>query len=249
MNTGKLNREMLLWTALVLVLSYLCYVPMFLEKHRIPIPQALLNSKYLFITIPFLISILFTIKHKGLKEWLRVLFAEKITLQALLSSILLGGIGLSISLIYCFIAGESELFTSNYPSFIAVVTTCSYLFATALLEETAWRGFLLNRLSYAKGKGIALGYVGIIWAIWHIPMWTIRNSLRFDEILLYAIWTILISYVLGITFYRRKNIVIVSLWHMIFNTCFIAPIKYNVILLACALLLLFVIFNKKTDTV
>jgi hypothetical protein len=32
---------------------------------------------------------------------------------------------------------------------------------------------------------------------------------------------------------------------MIFNTCFIAPIKYNVILLICIIISSFIIFNKK----
>lgn len=120
---------------------------------------------------------------------------------------------------------------------------------TALLEEVAWRGFLLNKLATAKGKKFALVYVGIIWVIWHIPMWAVRNSLEFGEILMYAIWTILISLILGILFYRYKSILIVSLSHMIFNTCFIAPVKYNVILLMCIIILSFIIFNKKINTV
>lgn len=143
--------------------------------------------------------------------------------------------------------GEKDLFTNSYPSVLAVFFNCSYLFVTALLEEIAWRGFLLNNLAAAKGKEIALIYVGIIWVIWHIPMWAIRNSLGFREILMYAIWTILISFILGILFYRYKNILIVSLSHMIFNTCFITPVRYNVILLACILILTVIIFNKKTS--
>ena len=55
--------------------------------------------------------------------------------------------------------------------------------------------------------------------------------------------------ILGILFYRYKNILIVTLSHMIFNTCFITPMKYNVILLAFILILSFIIFNKKIDTV
>ena len=34
---------------------------------------------------------------------------------------------------------------------------------------------------------------GIIWAVWHIPMWTIRNSLGFEDILPLMIWAVLIS--------------------------------------------------------
>ena len=66
---------------------------------------------------------------------------------------------------------------------------------------------------------------------------------------MYAVWTILISLILGILFYRYKNILIVSISHMIFNTCFIAPVKYNVILLMCIITLSFIIFHKKINTV
>lgn len=248
MNTRKLNTEVLLWTALVLVLSYLCYLPMFLEKKGIHISQMLLNLKYLFITVPFLVSIFFTLKHKYLKKWLCTLFAEKVKLQSISSCIILASIGLSFSIIYCLAMDEKNLFTNSYPSVLAAIFNCSYLFITALLEEIAWRGFLLDKLTTTKGKGSALGYVGIIWVIWHIPMWAIRNSLGFNEILIYSIWTIFISLILGILFYKYKSILIVSLSHTIFNTCFITPIKYNVILLACILILSFIIFNKKTGT-
>lgn len=249
MNTRRLNIEVLLWIALVLIFSYLCYLPMFLEKNGIPISQVLLNSKYLFITVPFLISIFFTSKHRYLKKWFSVLFVEKVKFQAILSCIILGSIGLCFSTIYCLGVGGKDLFANNYPNILAVFFNCSYLFLTALLEEIAWRGFLLNKLAAAKGKKVALVYVGIIWVLWHIPMWTIRNSLGFREILMYAIWTILISFILGILFYRYKNILIIALSHMIFNTCFITPVKYNVILLACILILSFIIFNKKIDTI
>ena len=249
MNTKKLNPEVSLWTALVLIFSYLCYVPMFLEKKGIRISQVLLSSKYLFITVPFFVSILFMLRHRYLKKWFRALFVEKVKLQAIFSCIILGSIGLCFSIIYCLVVGDKDLFVSSYPSILAVVFNCSYLFATALLEEMAWRGFLLNKLATAKGKEIALAYVGIIWVIWHIPMWAVRNSLGFSEILMYAIWTVLISPILGILFYRYKNILIVTLSHMIFNTCFITPMKYNVILLAFILILSFIIFNKKIDTV
>ncbi|MCH5193031.1 MAG: CPBP family intramembrane metalloprotease [Oscillospiraceae bacterium] len=245
MNMKKLNIEVLLWTNLVLILSFLCYFPMFLEQKGIHIFRIGSYLKYLFVTIPALISIFFNLKHKHLKKWFYTLFSEKVKFQAIISCIILGSIGLSFSIIYCLIIGENDLFKSNYPSVLAVVINCSYLFFTALIEEIAWRGFLLNKISAEKGKKIALVYVGVVWAIWHIPMWAIRNSLEFREILIYFILTILISFILGMLFYKYKNILIVSLSHMIFNTCFITPVKYNCILLGCILILSILISNKK----
>lgn len=248
MNTKQLHAEVLPWTALVLLLSYLCYLPMFLEKKGIQISQVGFGLKYLFVTVPLAVSIFFTLKQRHLRKWLWTLFAEKVKHQAIFCCIILGSIGLSFSVIYSLIADERDLFTSSYPTISAVVMSCSYLFLTALIEEMAWRGFLLNKIVAAKGKKIALVYVGIVWAIWHIPMWTIRNSMELMEVLIYIIWTILISFILGMLFFRYKSILIVSLLHMIFNTCFISPVKYNCILLGCILILLFFIFKKRLNS-
>ena len=98
-----------------------------------------------------------------------------------------------------------------------------YLFATALIEEIPWRGFLYNRLvAGRKSIGVAI-FVGVIWAIWHIPMWLIRNSLTIAEMIPWFIWAVLISVVLGMGYSMFRNILSVSLMHMIFNVCFLAP--------------------------
>ena len=246
MNT-KLNIEVLLWTALVLILSCLCYLPMLLEQKGIYISRVGLGLRYLFVTIPALVSIFFNLKHRCLKNWFYTLLSEKATLQVIFSCILLGSIGVCFSIIYGLIVGEKDLFTSSYPSALSIVINSSYLFLTALIEEIAWRGFLLNKISAEKGKKIALVYVGVIWAIWHIPMWSIRNSLEFREIYIYFIWTILISFVLGTLFFKYKNVLIISLAHMIFNTCFVTPVKYNCILLGCILGFRFLFSIKRSS--
>ena len=239
MNTKKWEKEVLLWTALVLILSYLCYLPMLLKRAGVPISEAIVTSRYLFVVVPLAVSIFFVIKHKQVRNWLSALFAEKIGMHAILSCVVLAMVGLSFSAIYYLIAGDKNSFSSIYPTVISAVVSCGYLFITAMIEELAWRGFLLSKLSMAKGKPAALIYVGIVWTIWHIPMWTVRNSLEFGEILVYSVWTIFVSIVLGFLFYRYKSILVVSLSHMVFNTCFFAPVVYNTILLGLMLVLLF----------
>ena len=247
MNTKKMNMEVLVWTALVLLLSYLCYVPMFFEKKGIHISQVLLSAKYLFVTIPLVVSILFSLKDNHLKKWLWALFAEKINYKAIFSCVIFGSVGLSFSIIYCLIVRDKDLFTNSYPNALAVVINCSYLFVTALIEEIAWRGFLLNRITAAKGKKTSLVYVGIIWAIWHIPMWLIRNSLSLAEMLPLFIWAVLISIVLGMLYCRFRNIFSVSLLHMIFNICFLAPTGYNIIIIFLSLIALLILLGRKKN--
>lgn len=174
MNTKK--TETLLWTILVWTLSFLCYLPMLLDKNGVHVPEAAQSLKYFFVVMPLLISILFALKQKCLKNFFAGLFAEKIKFRS--------------------------------------------IFICAIL----------------------------VWAVWHIPMWAIRNSLGFKEIIIYFIYTVIISFILGIVFCEYKNILTVSLAHMIINTCYIAPVKYNVILLVCILFLSFFLLRKRIGT-
>jgi len=109
---------------------------------------------------------------------------------------------------------------------------------TALVEETAWRCFFFQRIA-ARGKVTTAAILtGVVWAVWHIPMWTIRNALSWMEIVPLFIWAVLISVVLGIAYWHFKNLFSVSLLHMIFNVCFLAPTKYNNIVILSGIIVL-----------
>lgn len=248
MKNKKINTEILLWTFWVWTLSFLCYLPMLLDKNGVHIPKAAYNLKYLFVVMPLAVSVLFALNQKCLKDFFSGLFEEKIKLRAIFICVILGCTGLLFSYIYSVTSDETDLFLHNYPTAFAVAVNCSYLFVTAFVEEIAWRGFLLNKIISENGKKTAFIYVGFVWAVWHIPMWAIRNSLEFKEIIIYLIYTVIISFILGIIFCAYKNIFTVSFAHMLINTCCIAPVKYNVILLGSILILLFFFFRKRIGT-
>lgn len=246
MDTKK--TEILLWTILVWTLSFLCYLPMLLDKNGVHISETAQSLKYFFVVMPLLISILFALKQKCLKNFFAGLFAEKIKFRSIFICVILGCIGLLFSYIYAMVSDETDLFLYSYPTVFAAAVNCSYLFVTAFVEEIAWRGFLLNKIISANGKKTAFIFVGFVWAVWHIPMWVIRNSFGFKEVIIYFIYTVIISFILGIIFCEYKNILTVSLAHMIINTCYIAPVKYNVILLVCILFLSFFLLRKRIGT-
>lgn len=248
MKTKKISTEIFLWTFLVWTLSFLCYLPMLLDKNGVHIPKAAYSLKYLFVVMPLAVSVLFALKQKCLKDFCSGLFAEKINFRSIFICVILGCTGLLFSYIYAIVSDKTDLFLHSYPSAAAVAVNCSYLFVTAFAEEIAWRGFLLNKIISANGKKTAFIYVGFVWAIWHIPMWAIRNSLRFNEIIIYFIYTVIISFILGMIFCAYKNIFTVSFAHMLINTCYIAPVKYNVILLGSILILSFFFFRKRIGT-
>ena len=68
-----------------------------------------------------------------------------------------------------------------------------------------------------------------------MPMWIIRNSLGMEQIACLCIWTLLVSVVLGITYYQCKNILLIAILHATFNTCYLAPMQFNIVLLAIVL--------------
>ena len=130
-----------------------------------------------------------------------------------------------------------------YPTISFIIINGIYLFIMALLEEAAWRNFFLRRISNQTIKIHYTFYTGIIWGLWHIPMWYIRNSLTIKEILFFFIWTILLSLIIGFAYYNYQNIFILAFLHTIFNTCFLAPMEWNIILLII-ILFIFALFTN-----
>lgn len=216
-----------------------------MEKSNIDLPKAFIAAKYLFVIVPFVISIIFAALHNGLKKWFTGLFSEKIKLKSILFCAATGAVGLTFSFVYSLIANEQGLFANAFPSVLSVIAGCAYLFVTALAEESAWRAFLLNNLSTERGQPFALIYTGVVWAVWHIPMWTIRNSLGVGETALYFIWTILISLIIGKFYLENKNLITTALVHMLLNVCFIAPVQYNVILAGVGVAVMYPTFARK----
>ncbi|GEM_PF-4992289 len=233
-----------LWTIIVWLISFICYLPILLEKNGTDVPKALTAFKYLFVIVPLAVSAIFAAYCRGFKKWLLGLFSEKIKARSIFFCAAAGAIGLAFSFVYSLTVNEPNLFTYSYPTFFSVIVGSAYLFVTALAEESAWRGFLLNGLSESGSTTFALIYTGIAWAVWHIPMWTIRNSLGLGETALYFVWTFLLSFVIGKFFLTYKNVITTALLHTLFNICFIAPVPYNTALLVLAAAAVFVWWHK-----
>ncbi|MBA2676786.1 MAG: CPBP family intramembrane metalloprotease [Ktedonobacteraceae bacterium] len=67
-------------------------------------------------------------------------------------------------------ASFSQLFLSNSPSFLLVAYI--YLMVINSGEEIGWRGFALPLLQTLLHKPVIAGLIlGIIWALWHLPLY------------------------------------------------------------------------------
>ena len=217
------------WILAVYLISFGCYVPMLLERSGVKIPGGLLTLRYGFVLAPALVSAVFLLGERGLRPWLRQSF-KAVSLKEAAVCLLAALLGIMVTAA-CSRPGEADLFRAAYPSTAALAAGCVYLFATAVVEEAAWRGFLFRRVAAGRGVLTRAGLSGVIWAVWHIPMWTIRNALGLADIVPLLIWAVLISIVLGIFFDSFGNVLSAALLHAVFNVCFLAPIQYNIALL------------------
>lgn len=226
---NKLNIS--LWILVVYFLSFICYLPLLLERRGLSAAADFLFLRYFFVCIPAVAAAFLLIFERNLKTFAVRMFSQKITIKQLFMWVLFLAAGILTSGCYSLITGLN-IFQNTYPSIASLFAGFVYLFITGLVEEVAWRGFLLERISSPKKNLYHIIFVGIIWTIWHMPMWIIRNSLGFEEITYLCIWTLLVSIILGTAYYQCKNILFIALLHATFNTSYIAPVPYNTIILA-----------------
>ena len=244
-HTNKL--KVLLWIFIVYVLSFICYVPVLLERYGIAIPNGLLLLKYLFVCVPAMTAILLSVCEHTFKMYLLQMFSEKIAIKHIMTWVVFAITGMLTSFCYSLFI-RADVFQNTYSSIITLLAACIYLFLTAFVEEAAWRGFLLERVSIRGKSNRSILLTGIIWTVWHMPMWIIRNTMGVEQILYFCIWTLLVSVVLGAVYYQCRNVVLAAMLHAVFNVCYLAPVKYNIVVLA-VLITVGTLFTKKFNSV
>lgn len=234
MLTMQAKTKTALWVSVVYLFSFLCYAPMLLRRLGYMLPEVFFCLKYGFVFIPAIISVLFLIYEHKLGKYLIDNF-KGIALKEIIPCIIIALVGISITWCYS-LTLNVDLFSNTYSSVTSLLLNCIYLYGTALIEEMAWRGVLFQRVITEKKRIFSALFVGVIWAAWHIPMWVIRNSVGLAEIIPLFIWAVVLSVILGLFYHAFKNILSVALLHMVFNVCFLAPPKYNIIIVLLAIM-------------
>ena len=237
------DAKIVLWVLAVYALSFICYVPLLLRQSGAMVPGVLLYARYLFILIPALISAIFLAWEGTVKVCWFDKF-KKFSAKEIFICIVIALIGVLTTCGFSFWQ-KTGLFRNSYPSILSFTVSAVYLFATALVEEMAWRGFLLRRMAAGRKRALASGITGMIWALWHIPMWTIRNSLGLEEVIPLFIWAVLTSLILGMVYFRFENLLSAALLHMIFNICFLASAKYNDIVIFVGIMICYIFRKNK----
>ncbi len=91
-----------------------------------------------------------------------------------------------------------------------------------LTEEALWRGFLLPRVELWLPRGAAGAAVGVLWAVWHLPLFAIDGS--FQSSLPYAgfaVLTVATSVILSWLYHLGSGAVLVcALYHGLVDVTF-----------------------------
>lgn len=95
-------------------------------------------------------------------------------------------------------------------------------------EEYGWRGFLQEKLQkrFGKRKGIIL--LGVLWELWHIPLWLNIYNADCLGVSITIIYIISFSIFLGYVYMKSNNVWACALIHAINNSMFISEDLSNI---------------------
>jgi hypothetical protein len=117
----------------------------------------------------------------GLRELLRRFLIWRVGIQWWAFALLFAIIP-SVAALYLFdLLGGPPVDWSRLPPLYAVVPMFLMLtIAAGMGEEFGWRGFLLPRLQTRHNALVSALIVGVVWAIWHIPLFFIKGTSQYD---------------------------------------------------------------------
>jgi len=135
--------------------------------------------------------------------------------------ILLCPIVMTLSIfIHNLLGGNLNYFNSINPIQIILVFIFILILGGPLGEEIGWRGFVLARLQKTNSSVKSAMILGVIWAIWHIPLFFLKGSSQYG--FPYGIFfvntiafSIIIAYVLNKS---GESLFLSMLFHGAFNT-------------------------------
>ena len=141
-------------------------------------------------TIASYVSLKRSNKVGNFKEWMKQIFDVKHSIQ-------IYGLMFLFVLIYYFVNCIINGFDFGAPIFMLVIILPMMLFGGGN-EEVGWRMILQSELEKKLGFNLAAIFTGIIWWIWHLPIFFINGTANADmNFFLFGIMCISLSYALG----------------------------------------------------
>ena len=184
-----------LFFALVLGWSWLFWVPAAVLKISVETaPGAVLGLMGLLG--PMLGGILFTYlthEKEGRRDyWQRVVDMKRIGTRWYLVIFLFVPILMGVTALFDILAGEPldtfrEVFAPLLTRPLALIPmVLSIFFIGPFPEELGWRGYVLDRLQARWNALTSSLILGVVWAIWHLPLFFIKDTFQYNQ----GAWTV-----------------------------------------------------------
>ena len=161
------------------------------------------------------------LKGTSRKEFLKGLFAEKLSIKLILVSIIIPTVIFAIVVIILSAYNHKsigELINQNYASYPLIFVMQLFMGPTA--EEPGWRGYFFTQVSAKRGMIKGSVITGLVWGLWHVPLW-LMEGLSPLNLVIYALSfmgaIIGISIIMGYIFGRHRNLIYCTIIHLLFN--------------------------------
>ncbi|WP_035054241.1 CPBP family intramembrane glutamic endopeptidase [Carnobacterium pleistocenium] len=151
-------------------------------------------------------------KEFGRKSFFKFIFGKKIDRQALLI--------VGVYLIWRFLMVWMAFGIKEPIAILYMFLNLPLFIIGGGLEELGWRGYLQPKLEKIVNYVPSVLIVGIIWSLWHLPLWLIKGSpqsaIPFG---LYLFLGIVLSFTFTTIYKYTKNLLLCVLSHAWLNGC------------------------------
>lgn len=143
------------------------------------------------LAVPGVLGIAFvylTYDERGRTDfWHRVTQPRRFGIRWLLVILLVPlGIGVLAGVVDLLVGGTGPAWGAGVTEFgvnpLAILPALFFATLPPILEELGWRGYALDRLQLKWSAASASAILGVVWALWHLPLFFIEGSFQHDSV-------------------------------------------------------------------
>lgn len=231
------RRPLVAFVGLTFAISWTIWIALILSSTGIATPAGYFLN-VLAIAGPSIAAIVIAILLGG--TWLRDLVAglslARLSTRWVVTALVLplGMVAFAILVAVLFLGTAAPTFSVAIGATIAVEFVRIFFLGGPLGEEIGWRGFALPRLQATRTAYDASVLLGVIWGLWHIPLYFVSGTGQFETLRAgtdpaFAIggfvgWTIGLSILFTWLFNQtRGSLLVVMLFHAAVNLAVFLP--------------------------
>jgi uncharacterized protein len=130
-------------------------------------------------------------------------------------AVVLAAIGLHVA-----VGGAAPQFNDPRQWYLILLVFAVVLFTSVLGEEIGWRGYALPRLQQRFGPLVASLILGVVWGLWHLPLfWAVGDIHQSMPLTLFLLQGLALTLVMTWVYNRtRGSLLVAHLLHTASNT-------------------------------